>query len=142
MKVDQAYYEMKRQRVLRMIVSVANGSTFKAVGQELGVTGQTIRVYVEWGARSIVHHAILRGFLPEGTAVGHTPKDVRADREMWTRLADALLPKVETIPTMWQILADVQNGSLTLLDANMLAKAHLRAAEIRGERKRSKGVTQ
>lgn len=42
----------------------------------------------------------------------------------------------ETVPTMRQILADVQNGSLALPDAIRLANAHIRAAEIRGERKR------
>jgi hypothetical protein len=46
----------------------------------------------------------------------------------------------ETVPTMRQILADVQNGSLALPDAIRLAKAHIRAAQRRGERKRNRGT--
>jgi hypothetical protein len=41
---------------------------------------------------------------------------------------------------MRQILADVQNGSLDLRDANRLAKAIIHAAERRGERKRNRGT--
>lgn len=48
----------------------------------------------------------------------------------------------EALRTIDQIIIDVQNGSLDYLEAIGLAKALLLAAEIRGERKRSKGVTQ
>ena len=42
------------------------------------------------------------------------------------------------MPTVWQILADVLNGSLALREANSLMKVHLRIAEQRGGRQQSK----
>jgi hypothetical protein len=45
----------------------------------------------------------------------------------------------ETIRTIDQIIIDVQNGSLDYREAIRLAKAQLRAAELRGERKRKRG---
>ncbi len=45
----------------------------------------------------------------------------------------------EPLRTIDQIIIDVQNGSLDYREAILLAKALLRAAEIRGERKRKRG---
>lgn len=44
-----------------------------------------------------------------------------------------------TVPTPRQIIIDVQNGSLDYREAIRLVEAHIRAAELRGERKRKRG---
>lgn len=45
------------------------------------------------------------------------------------------------VPTVWQVLASLQDGSLALRDAHRLIRAHMRAARRQRVTRKSKGKT-